>query len=196
MTVGILAFGSLVDDPGDELLRVEAARIEEITTPFSVEFARSSRSRDGAPTLVPVTTGGAATRCWLIVLDRSVTEEAARDMLYRRESGQIGTRVTYERALTKWIAELRPFANLDVCFYVALRANIAPLTGVRLAELAIASAGRAAGRVRRDGISYLQEQKQRGTRTPLMPAYEAEILARTGTRNLDEAWAQVRARAG
>jgi hypothetical protein len=192
MTVGILAFGSIVDDPGDEIVRAESARIEGITTPFQVEFARSSRTRDGAPTLVPVKSGGSAIRSWLIVLDRSVDEQSARDMVYRRESRQVGGDATYEHARTKWIAEIRHFADLDVCLYVALKPNVAPLTAVRLAELAIDSARRPAGRVRRDGISYLQEQKRRGIQTPLMPPYEAEVLARTGSRDLGEAWAQVR----
>ena len=62
MTIGILAFGSLLDEPGAELEAHIARRIEGIETPFAVEFARSSRTRDGAPTLVPVTGAGLARR--------------------------------------------------------------------------------------------------------------------------------------
>ena len=58
MGVGILAFGSIAGDPGAELAAAVTRRIE-VKTPFAVEFARSSRSRDGAPTLVPVGEGGA-----------------------------------------------------------------------------------------------------------------------------------------
>ena len=40
--IAILAFGSLIDDPGEKLhLRIRE-QIEGIKTPFSIEFARSS----------------------------------------------------------------------------------------------------------------------------------------------------------
>jgi hypothetical protein len=52
-SMGVLAFGSLLNDPGCELLGAEVQRIS-VRTPFPVEFARYSRSRRGAPTLVPV----------------------------------------------------------------------------------------------------------------------------------------------
>ena len=44
----------------------------------------------------------------------------------------------------------------------ALRANIRPLNGEKLAEIAVLSASAPAGAKRRDGISYLQEQKIAG----------------------------------
>jgi hypothetical protein len=188
MTVGILAFGSILDRPGEELGPATASRMNGVKTPFAVEFARSSRTRDGAPTLVPVDAGGAPIDASVLVLDRSISDEQARDMLYRRESGQVGEPTTYRRAPATWIRELRDFAGVDVCLYTALRPNIAPLTAARLAELAIQSAKAPSGRERRDGISYLQEQKRRGIKTPLMRLYEAEILRRTGARDLDHAW--------
>lgn len=58
--IAILAYGSLIEDPGKELQPLISERIEDVETPFSIEFARSSRSRDGGPTLVPVEVGGAA----------------------------------------------------------------------------------------------------------------------------------------
>ncbi len=55
---GILAFGSLIDDPGQEILDVENCRID-CETPFNVEFARKSgKTRSYAPTLIPVEQGG------------------------------------------------------------------------------------------------------------------------------------------
>jgi hypothetical protein len=45
--VGILAFGSLIDDPGPE---IEAALIDRklnVRTPFNIEFARASIKRGG-----------------------------------------------------------------------------------------------------------------------------------------------------
>ncbi len=52
--VGLLAYGSLQSDPGPELSPLIERRITDVLTPFAVEFARSSRTRAGAPTLVPV----------------------------------------------------------------------------------------------------------------------------------------------
>ena len=189
MTVGILAFGSIADEPGPELEAAVARRIE-VVTPFRVEFARSSRTRDGAPTLVPVSAGGSPQPGAVLVLDDSVSESTARELLYRRESGRIGN-----GARASWIAALPSFAGLQTCLYTALPPNIEPLSADRLAELALHSAAALAGARRRDGISYLEQQERRGVMTPLTPAYLAAILARTGARDLGEAWRAARARA-
>jgi hypothetical protein len=52
-SLGILAFGSLIDNPGAEIEAALVGRKLNIRTPFGVEFARSSIKRGGAPTLVP-----------------------------------------------------------------------------------------------------------------------------------------------
>ena len=65
--VGILAYGSIVECPGDELEGAVTRRLE-VVTPFAVEFARSSRTRDSAPTLVPVSQGGGRVPALLLVL--------------------------------------------------------------------------------------------------------------------------------
>lgn len=193
MAIGILAFGSVLGEPGTELQEYVVQRIEGVETPFAVEFARSSQTRGGGPTLVPVTAGGAAVGATVLVLKDTVDEEFARDLLYRRETRQVGEPVSYRTARAGWMHTISPFANLSACFYAALEPNIHPLTVARLADLALASASGAAGAERRDGVSYLEEQKRRGVLTPLMPAYEAEILARTGGRDLADAWARARA---
>jgi hypothetical protein len=192
MTVGILAFGSLLDDPGGELQARVVRRIESVEAPFAVEFARSSRARDGAPTLVPVHAGGAAVRAAILVLEDAVVEDLALDLLYRRETRQADDSFSYRVSGGGWISTISPFAGLSACLYTALPPNIRPLTVVRLADLALQSAAGAAGAERRDGISYLAEQKRRGVVTPLMPGYEAELLARTSGRDLADAWARVR----
>ena len=192
MGLGILAFGSLVEEPGAEL---EAAvrQLLEVETPFLVEFARSSQTRDGAPTLVPVTEGGAHIPASVLVLDESVTVADARAMLYRRETGRPNDASAASRV--GWIAELSDFEGICTCLYTALEANIPPpLTPEKLAELALRSAVALSGAKRRDGISYLQQQKRRGVETPLMGAYEQAVLERTGTRDLEEAWERVRLR--
>lgn len=189
MGVGILAFGSIVEQPGAELAAAVIRRVE-VETPFAVEFARSSRTRDGAPTLVPVNKGGAHVPASVFVLEDSITVADARAMLYRRETGRPHDMRTSSRG--DWIAELADFGGLDTCLYTALPANIQPLTAQKLADLALCSAAASAGAERRDGISYLQQQKRRGIVTPLMPPYEEAVLARTGARDLDGAWKRAR----
>jgi hypothetical protein len=191
MSIGILAFGSIAEDTGSALAAAVTRRIE-VHTPFAVEFARSSRTRDGAPTLVPVRQSGAHVPATVLILDDSVTMADARAMLYRRETGRLNNRNAGSRAA--WIAELPGFAGTSTCLYTALPSNIRPLTAEKLAELAVCSAAASAGAEQRDGISYLQQQKRRGVATPLMPAYEEAVLARTGACDLDGAWERARAR--
>jgi hypothetical protein len=189
MGVGILAFGSIAEEPGTELAAAVTRRIG-VETPFAVEFARSSRTRDGAPTLVPVSDGGAHVPATVLVLDDSVTVADAGAMLYRRETRRSHDMGAGSRAA--WIAELAGFAGTSTCLYTALQPNIQPLTADKLAELALRSAAAPAGAERRDGISYLQQQKLRGIVTPLMPAYEEAVLARTGVGDLAGAWERAR----
>jgi hypothetical protein len=184
-----LAFGSIAKEPGPELEAVVIDRVE-VHTPFAVEFARSSRTRDGAPTLVPVRKGGERVPAVLLVLDDSATVADARAMLYRRETRRLNDETAGSQAA--WIAELPRFKGTCPCLYTALQANIRPLTAEKLAELAVNSAAAQAGAERRDGISYLQQQKGRRLTTPLMADYEKAVLARTGARDLEGAWKRAR----
>jgi len=87
--IGILAYGSLINDPGEELKKYIIDKIPVIT-PFKVEFARKSIGRDEAPTLVPVEKGGTYVKAILLVLEEGVSEEEAKNMLYRREINKPG----------------------------------------------------------------------------------------------------------
>ena len=192
MTIGILAYGSLIPNPGAEIGPVTVRRIGGVETPFRIEFSRSSRVRDGAPTLVPVERGGARVSGVVLVLHDSVDETAARDMLYRRERNRVGSGDRYADVDPAnpdgaFLGRLDGFAGLDVVFHAALRANIEEPTAELLARLAIASAAAPSGAVGRDGIRYLMDARQSGILTPLMPEYEAEILRRTGGRDLEAA---------
>ena len=192
MTIGILAYGSLIPNPGAEIGPVTVRRIGGVETPFRVEFSRSSRVRDGAPTLVPVNRGGATVTGVVLVLHDSVTETAAQDMLYRRERNRVGSGDRYAdvdpaNPDSAFLGRLDDFAGLDVVFHAALRANIEEPTPELLARLAIASVTAPSGPVGRDGIRYLMDARQSGIVTPLMPEYEREILRQTGARHLEEA---------
>lgn len=192
-SVGILAYGSLNDDPGEEIKPLIAGRVTGVTTPFSVEFARKSRTRDGAPTLVPVYEGGASVKAAILVLEDYVSEIEATDMLWRRETRQVGSGKRYVAPTspgenTVIVRRLEDFEGLDVVLYAEIGANI-PNPGPRkLAELAIDSASSSAGRERKDGITYLISVKKNGIETPLMPGYERELLRLTGTVTLEQAY--------
>lgn len=113
--VGILAFGSLIHDPGPEIGCLVVKRIK-VRTPFAVEFARYSRgTRAGAPTLSPVIRGGAPVDAMILVLKHGTSLEQAMDMLWRRETGNIGTRKKYPAAHTSRavrVRRLRSFAGV------------------------------------------------------------------------------------
>src|SRR5882672_9524693 len=60
--------------------------VEDIKTPFRVEFARKSSTRGNAPTLIPVNDGGAQVSARIFVLHPDTLEQAAKDTLWRRET--------------------------------------------------------------------------------------------------------------
>jgi len=193
MIIGILGYGSLISNPGSEIEAAMTGRIPGVQTPFRVEFSRTSRVREGAPTLVPVATGGGHVQGVVLVLHESTTETEAQDMLYRRERNRVGTTDLYTdmdpaHPDSAVLGRLDNFAGLTVVFHAALRPNIEDPAPGHLAQLAIASARLPSGDVHRDGISYLLDAKRDGVMTPLMPGYEEEILRRTGANSLAEAW--------
>src|SRR5690242_21306043 len=87
-TVRILAFGSLIDNPGPEIAAALVGSKLNVRTPFGVEFARSSIKRGGAPTLVPLKTGGTPVPAQILLVN--VCEREAKDRLWRREVDKIG----------------------------------------------------------------------------------------------------------
>lgn len=191
-TVGILAYGSLGDDPGEEIGPLVVEKIEGVETPFWVEFVRQSRTRGGAPTLVPVSEGGAAVSASILVLQNSISGSEAADMLWRRETRREGSGERYKPSSEPGtndvlVRHLEDFEGLDVVLYVEIGANIPDLNPRKLAELAIRSVRSDAGKISRDGIAYLIGTKKNGVTTPLMPEYEGEILRLTGADTLERA---------
>ena len=195
-SVGILAFGSLIDDPGPEIEEALIDRKLEVRTPFPVEFARSSIKRGGAPTLVPVLQGGCQVSAQILLLN--VSEQEAKDRLWRRETNRVGQGGHYVHHTrpgrnTLVIDRYENFEGVDVVLAARFAPDIAPLTAARLAELAIKSAP--IERTGWDGITYLIDAKRNGITTPLSEAYEREILRRAQTRNLDEALRKIQGKA-
>jgi hypothetical protein len=81
LPVGILAYGSLIEDPGPEIAAATARIESDVNTPFKVEFARTSRTRGGAPTLIPIRTGGNHVPAQIIVLRETVPLDEARGLI-------------------------------------------------------------------------------------------------------------------
>lgn len=195
--VAIIAFGSLIDNPGDEL---SAAITEKrpVRTPFSVEYARLSNSRGGAPTLVPVETCGAAVNAMLLVLRDHVSVARAKDMLWRRETKQVGSDKQYRElkkptANTVLIKELIEFEGVELVLYVDFP-PVGKLQTPTAYELASAAANSARVLATdEDGITYLRNAMAAGVETPLTTGYEQAILELTNASSLEEAREKLRA---
>lgn len=195
--IGILAYGSLICDPGKELGPLIRDRILDVTTPFSVELARSSSSRDGAPTLVPIEDGGAQVVGVILVLDSTVEVQRAEDLVWRRETRNECSDRHYSRPVnpgpnTVAVESIRSLGNVEIVLFTKIGANIKNRTPEYLADLAIYSARAEAGAKRMDGISYLISVKKQGIQTPLMPSYEVKILQKAKAQTLEEAYDKIR----
>jgi len=198
--IGILAYGSLLEEPGDEIAPLVVERIPGVETPFQIEFVRSSPTRGGAPTVVPVKTGGAPVRGTVLVLRDRVSIEDASDMLWRRETRRIGSGQRYRTPTApdpnQMVAEkLLDFAGVAVVLYARFGPTLSDPTPEQLAALAIKSAMGEAGKRGLDGISYLISLKRQSILTPLMPAYEQALLTQTGAASLEDALKRVRLKA-
>lgn len=186
---GILGFGSLIGDPGNELKAKIAMRIKR-TTPFPVEFGRySGKTRGGAPTLVPHQQGSPVS-AEILVLDDGVTVAAATDMLWRRETRKTGNDETYREGKSDNSVLVRAITN-DACVETVLYTDF-PAAGKILhpdpAELAVRAIRSAeTAREGMDGITYLISAMNSGIETPLTAAYCGEVLRTTNTPSLDEA---------
>lgn len=200
--IGILAYGSLIDDPGCELQPLVRRRIRHVFTPFHVEFARLSSTRDYAPTLIPVEEGGSHVGAQILLLNNNVSMDKAKDLLWRRETHQkLSSRKHYREPCCRnadqvVIRVLNNLAGVETVLYTKIGGNIDPeeRTPGFLATKAIQSAKSTTGAEKKDGITYLLNAKRNGILTPMLPEYEREILRRTGTKNLEDAWEQARAR--
>lgn len=193
--IGILAFGSLIDNPGEEIKKIEISRID-CKTPFNIEFARISSSRDKAPTLIPVSDSskGRKTNAQILVVDNETSLEDVKSILWRRECHKKDkTQKYYEpqnpTSKNVLIGELENFYNIDKVIYTKflLQDEYQDLTPEKLADFAIESILSEAGREEKDGIRYLLSTKESGIVTELSEEYEKFILSKTESKTLREA---------
>jgi hypothetical protein len=187
--LGILAFGSLIQDPGPELEPRIMMRIKTLT-PFPVEYARiSGKTRGGAPTLVPHENGSPVS-AEILVLDDNVSVDEARNMLWRRETRKAGSCENYAEGTSPnsvLVREIDDSPCVSTVLYTDFPADgkIGNPTAEELARRAIQSVGKADER--KDGISYLMDNMACGIETPLTSAYREEILKQTEEKSLEEA---------
>lgn len=184
-SVGILAYGSLIADPGVEISPLIDRRIDTLT-PFPVEYARFSETRGGGPTAVPHSLGKRVKAVVLVLVD-GVSLVEARNLLWRRETRKEGTARTYResaRPNAMVVRDLPGFFGLEHVLYTDCNqvGKIADPNPSSLATAAIRSVGRAAPG--KDGISYLIGLLAAGIETDLSSRYVAEILSQTGTTDL------------
>jgi hypothetical protein len=168
-----------------------------VRTPFPVEYARLSESRGWAPTLVPVENGGASVNALLLVLRSDVSLETAKDMLWRRETKQVGSDKHYRElkkptAKTVLIKELREFEGVEHVLYVDFTpaGKLQAPTASELAASAVNSAR--ALSTDDDGISYLRNAMASGVITPLTANYEKAVLELTNANSLEDAREKLR----
>ncbi len=195
--IGILAFGSLIEDPGDELSQHIAETIPNVSTPFSIEFARKSKTRGNGPTLIPVKDGGQSVNAQILVLKDDVEIETAKDLLWRRETRREEKDSHYSPPANPGVNNVivesnTDFDDFDYVLYTTIGSNIEDRDPKNLAKLAIDSVKTPYGERGKDGINYLISVKRQGISTPLMSDYEEEILKQTGTESLEDAWDKIR----
>ena len=139
-----------------------------VITPFGVEFARESTKRGGAPTLVPVESGGCPVKAQILLLD--VVEQEAKDRLWRREIDRIGEGGHYVHRAnpgpnTLIIDRYEDLGGVAVVLAARFAATITPLTAEHLARWQFQAL-----HPRRPGamaITYLIDAKRNGITTPL-----------------------------
>ncbi|MFA5837327.1 MAG: hypothetical protein WC837_10270 [Bellilinea sp.] len=204
--IGILAYGSLIADPGWEILEQTSNLIRSVETPFPVEYARRSKTRANAPTLVPVPFGkGDPVQAAVIVLKKEFLLQQAMDILYRREIHRIGdTRKVYyepdsQDTQKMRIVQLHEFAEIDTVLYTKLATNFQPILDDEyndhqksdlLCTAACESLTEETFHTCQDGIHYLNAAIHSGVKTRLTELYAQAILNAAGHNVVDLAIAR------
>lgn len=204
--IGILAYGSLIADPGWEILEQTSNLMRTVETPFPVEYARRSKTRANAPTLVPVPFGkGDPVQAAVIVLKKEILLQQAMDILYRREIHRIGdTHKVYHEPDSQdtnkmRIVQLHEFAEIDTVLYTKLATNFQPILDDEyndhqksdlLCTAACESLTEETFHTCQDGIHYLNAAIHSGVKTRLTELYAQAVLNAAGHNVVDLAIAR------
>jgi hypothetical protein len=192
-SVGILAYGSLIDDPGVEIDVLVVHRIPT-QTPFGVEYARLSGFRAGAPTVVPHPKGGAV-KAEILVLQSHIGLTEAMDLLWRRETRNEATGRHYVESPSQNAVVVRDqtkFCGVGHVLYTDFNQagkldnpNPKELAHAAINSVALAPPGL-------DGLSYLINNLNNHINTPLTKHYVRYVLLESGASNLQEAFTKSR----
>ena len=191
--IGILAYGSLITHPGQEIASVLDHVIPDVMTPFPVEYARKSGTRAGAPTLVPVPIGcGTPVKAVVLVLKKYTRKKKAQNFLYRRELHQEGDlEVIYDDQVQRQkrdamvIETMKNQFGLSVIYYTSLKPNFTEILDTKrtqeekvelLVRAAIDSVTQETYKKGMDGIQYLADNIEAGVVTALTEPYAQAIL--------------------
>jgi len=193
--IGILAFGSVMSDPGKEICPLIVCRIPT-ETPFPIEFVRLSSKRGDAPTVAPHSSGNPV-KAEVLVLSDSVQIEEAKSLLWRRETRKEHSGKRYHKSSSPdavLICDAPGFCGLGHVLYTDfnLDGKLENPDPHSLACAAIRSVSKASPG--QDGISYLMNLIDWGVETSLTRQYENEILTMTGTDSLAEAYELINSR--
>ncbi|WP_417602546.1 hypothetical protein [Owenweeksia hongkongensis] len=192
---GILAFGSLIDDPGEEIKELEIDRLDSVT-PFKIEFARISSSRGKAPTLVPVKdeAKGRKVKSKIIVMNESTSLNELKSILWRRECHITDKTKGFKRpekptSKHVLIGELENFYNVEKVIYTTFlpQKEYENLDPEKLADFALSSILSKAGTDKIDGVRYLLSARESGIETEYSERYIKSLLSKTDTSSLQEA---------
>ena len=170
--IAILAYGSLLHEPGPQLAPLIVGR-EPCETPFPVEYGRASRRWNDGPVLVPHPDGGPVAG-ELLLLSPGLPLGVAVDLLAERE-GLLSARGVVEV----------PMDGERMVLAASLPRNL-PLPDMRPRALARRAAA-SVPRGERNGVAYLRGAIASGITTPRTAEYAEEILALAGASSLEDA---------
>lgn len=191
--IGIMAYGSLISDPGIEIQNRLDRSISDVETPFPVEYARRSGSRNGAPTLVPVPPGRAGfVKGVVLVMKKYSHKDAIQNYLYRRELHAVGNKtkvydhgIQSRRREAMLIESLPGFQDLELVYNTRFPINFGEILdpnrdiqekAMLLARAARVSLSSETYLNRLDGIQYLLNNIDNSIITQLVISYMQAIL--------------------
>lgn len=179
--IAILAYGSLIWNPGDEI-KQHTISVLDVICPFKIEYARKSSTREDAPVLVKLSDEPGKTNAKLFVTDLHTSDENkafVKEMIRQRED--CGEK--YVKVLEK------PLKKFSVIFYADLPKNMDKVNINELADLAIKSVEKCKkkGKPEKNGIRYLLNNIKSGVITELTDSYANKIMEITKTDSLEEA---------
>lgn len=174
----IFTYGSLIDDPGEEL-GAHICYSFVCESPFAVEYARSSTRRAGAPVLVKSENGSRVCGRILVTdFPRTLENlERVKELVRDRE----GTKSEYIQTME--------ICNIEDVIYCDIPTNLENPDGSILANLAVEGVKncKKEGKQDKNGIRYLINNIKNGITTPLTLSYKNEILRITESSSLEEA---------